>query len=247
MNAIKSCHRPYEVVAGRTLSKKGRILENIHLEEGGLVNYWLRYDSDKRKKFKYRIEAISYDYCPKCNNGWHYADTTYSDKKTVLNKTANYLMHNAVLKKKLQNSLHIHFYWELRQKIKRHLEDWDGEGNVRGSHRHKNGFPNIYSINSWLRNEDFKYKVQLHNGAGSWWNGLSYRGRNNRILLRFFDNHGTHFSTFKLTDEEVWLKTDKDLLYFREHFKSDRKYILEEMRIFKAVGWNNISELVLNK
>ena len=87
MESKKSCHTPYEVVAGRTLNKKGRILENIHLEEGGLVNYWLRYDSDKRKKFKYRIEAISYDYCPKCNNGWHYADTTYSDKKTVLNKT----------------------------------------------------------------------------------------------------------------------------------------------------------------
>ena len=156
-------------------------------------------------------------------------------------------MHNAVLKKKLQNSLHIHLYWELRQKIKRHLEDWDGEGNVRGSLRHKDGFPNIYTINSWLRNEDFKYKVQLHNGAGSWWNGLSYRGRNNRMLLWFFDNHGTHFSTFKLWNEEVWLKTDADLLYFREHFKSDQKYILEEMRIFKAVGWNNINELVLNK
>ena len=76
---------------------------------------------------------------------------------------------------------------------------------------------------------------------------MSYRGRNNRMLLWFFDNHGTHFSTFKLWNEEVWLKTDTDLLYFREHFKSDQKYILEEMRIFKAVGWNNINELVLNK
>ena len=37
MNAIKNCHTPYEVVAGRTLSKKGRILENIHLEEGVYV------------------------------------------------------------------------------------------------------------------------------------------------------------------------------------------------------------------
>ena len=37
MESKKSCHTPYEVVAGRTLSKKGRILENIHLKKAVYV------------------------------------------------------------------------------------------------------------------------------------------------------------------------------------------------------------------
>ena len=245
MKSLKSCHKPYQVIEGRTQSKTGRIRENFLLEEGGIGSYWLRYDSHKRKKFKYRIEYVSYDYCTKCENGWNYADTTFADKKVVLNKTTGYLLHQRELKKKLQTNLHANFYWLLRKRIKAHLEDWDGECNVRGAwKKEKGGYPRTHSVNFYLRNKDFKYKILLPNESGSWWNGASVRSFNNRALLWFFDNHGTNFSTFKLKDEEVWLKTDKDLLYFREHFKPDRNFMLQGIRIFKAVNWTNVKNLI---
>ena len=93
MKSLKSCHRPYQVIEGRTQSKTGRIRKNFLLEEGGIGSYWLRYDSHKRKKFKYRIEYVSYDYCTKCENGWNYADTTFADKKVLWGNCRRELLH----------------------------------------------------------------------------------------------------------------------------------------------------------
>ena len=240
MKPIKNCHSPHKVVAGRTQSKNGRIQEYILLENQSLFKCWLHYDSDKRKRIKYRIEVIAFDYCPKCKILWDYIDKIYFDEEIVLKKTTAYLLHNPELKKTLRNKVHAHFYWELRLRIKRHLEDWDGEGNVRWIKKNKNKFLQTHSVNFFLNNDDFKYKVQLPNKVGSWWDGLSRRATNNQALLWFFDNHGTNFSTFKLVNEEVWLQSDEDLLYFKKNFQPDNYYDLDDIRVFKKIKWEKV-------